>query len=359
MTNIPKLLSIVILVLSIKPNLSGQTICAPGVAGADQCAETCIVCDLNGISGTNDGLPGGGIIVCNNLVIHNPKWYGFIAGTEQFALNLLASNCFQGDGLQIALFDDCTSTEPITCNAGTSGGAGLPLTLQTTQLTPGQLYFLMIDGFNSDVCDYVIQLLDGTTACDDVLTICDSTSCLTICDSTFCDAGLHTAECPNDSMYTFWLFRAQPHAEIVGGGSISCNNPQTAVFAANPQGNVLWLGPNGEYLSYSQLYNPIIPGIYTLRVSQGACVSEDKILIKNHLQKPSLTATGGMLNPNTGTLQLKGNSIYAGVSYFWTGPNGFSSSLKNPIVSQTGFYTLTVTILDTGCSNSKTVEVTN
>ncbi|MEL6989837.1 MAG: hypothetical protein AAGK97_18660, partial [Bacteroidota bacterium] len=43
-------------------------------------------------------------------------------------------------------------------------------------------------------------------------------------------------------------------------------------------------------------------------------------------------------------------------SYLWTGPNNFSSSLQNPIVSDAGMYILTVTDAD-GCTSSLTYEV--
>jgi hypothetical protein len=89
------------------------------------------------------------------------------------------------------------------------------------------------------------------------------------------------------------------------------------------------------------------------------CAAEAKILIKQNNNPPPVTAMGGILDANHPTVQLKGNSIISGVTYHWTGPNGFASNLKKPIVSVPGIYTLTVTYPPTGCSNMVTVEVSD
>jgi hypothetical protein len=102
------------------------------------------------------------------------------------------------------------------------------------------------------------------------------------------------------------------------------------------------------------------PGFYTLEVKSNfssTCSGLDKILIKQNNYPPPVTASGGVLDANNPTVQLMGNSILSGMIYHWTGPNGFTSSLKKPIVSVPGFYTLTVTNPQTGCSTSITVEV--
>ena len=58
---------------------------------------------------------------------------------------------------------------------------------------------------------------------------------------------------------------------------------------------------------------------------------------------------------NTSVL-LRGNSTTAGVTYSWTGPNGFTSTSQNPTVSAPGIYTLVVTS-PAGCTGTATVTV--
>jgi PKD repeat protein len=57
------------------------------------------------------------------------------------------------------------------------------------------------------------------------------------------------------------------------------------------------------------------------------------------------------------TLTLMGNSNQPDAGYSWTGPDGFSSDLQNPVISASGGYTLTVTAPD-GCTATANVAVT-
>ncbi len=63
------------------------------------------------------------------------------------------------------------------------------------------------------------------------------------------------------------------------------------------------------------------------------------------------------------TLRLFGNSTSSSVNYSWTGPNGFTSTLQNPIIPNTssvnaGNYILAAT-LTTGCATVTDTEVVN
>ena len=100
-------------------------------------------------------------IVCGQITIHNDQWFGFIASGEPFDMVLFASNCALGDGLQIALMENCSGGDALACAAGTSGGASLPLQLYYTTLVPGKRYYLLVDGFTSDFCDYQIIVNSG------------------------------------------------------------------------------------------------------------------------------------------------------------------------------------------------------
>lgn len=73
---------------------------------------------------------------------------------------------------------------------------------------------------------------------------------------------------------------------------------------------------------------------------------------------PTLTAlasASSTLTCTNTTVALTGSSNTAGVSYSWTGPNNFTSTTQNPVVSTTGIYTLTVTL--GGCSATDTALV--
>jgi len=72
---------------------------------------------------------------------------------------------------------------------------------------------------------------------------------------------------------------------------------------------------------------------------------------------PDITATGGVLACQS-AVTLNVSSSISGVTYNWTGPNGFTSTSKNPTVSALGTYTATVTTPG-GCTASQAVQVTS
>jgi hypothetical protein len=57
------------------------------------------------------------------------------------------------------------------------------------------------------------------------------------------------------------------------------------------------------------------------------------------------------------SVALSGSSTTSGVTYSWSGPNGFTSASQNPSVTTPGDYILTVTNPVTGCTGKDTVTV--
>ncbi|MEZ4920886.1 MAG: hypothetical protein R2792_17425 [Saprospiraceae bacterium] len=135
----------------------------PPPPGANSCPQTCVYCDFDGYMGANNGSPSGGDVVCGAISLHNDQWFGFIAGTTDITIDILNSNCQTGDGLQAAFFADCDD-DAIVCNPGFGGGGGTTLTLSYSGFVPGQTYYLMIDGYIGDVCDYEIDVTNGSVS---------------------------------------------------------------------------------------------------------------------------------------------------------------------------------------------------
>jgi CHU_C Type IX secretion signal domain/PKD-like domain/SprB repeat len=123
---------------------------------SDLCPATCIYCDFNGISSTSTGYtaqtpPGW----CGS--IENEQWLGFIANCNTVTFIATATNCTNGNGLQIGVYTSCSGS-PVSCNGGTSGGALIPVPT-TAQTIPGQNYFLCVDGWAGDQCDFTITVV--------------------------------------------------------------------------------------------------------------------------------------------------------------------------------------------------------
>ncbi|MCB0529403.1 MAG: hypothetical protein KDC65_13050, partial [Saprospiraceae bacterium] len=89
--------------------------------------------------------------------IENEQWLGFIAGAPAATFTATSSNCDIGNGVQIALYSDCNSG-PLGCNGGAAGGAANPVSI-TVSLTPGVNYYLLIDGYAGDQCDFSINVV--------------------------------------------------------------------------------------------------------------------------------------------------------------------------------------------------------
>jgi hypothetical protein len=129
-----------------------------------------------------------------------------------------------------------------------------------------------------------------------------------------------------------------------------------------PGATFSWVGPKG-FSSNQQ--NPVVlnvndsnAGIYSVTASTTACGTSSAA-------NTTLTINSLPAAPNVGNnspvcegqnLELTASSI-AGATYFWTGPNGYSSNLQNPVVSNMtkikgGSYSVYVTVV--GCGTSGT-----
>jgi len=121
-----------------------------------------------------------------------------------------------------------------------------------------------------------------------------------------------------------------------------------------------WTGPS--FSSNSQ--NPTIAsatpsnsGVYTVSVTNASgCVNSSTTnVVVNPLPNPVVGSNSPVCLNNNISLTATG-----GTGYSWSGPNGFTSLLQNPTVTNAstlnaGVYTVTVTAL--GCSNTGTVNV--
>ncbi len=118
-----------------------------------------------------------------------------------------------------------------------------------------------------------------------------------------------------------------------------------------------WTGPNGFT---SDIAEPTVTevGTYTLTVSaDNGCSSTTSVMVVGDFEEPNITVMGGTISCSSTQIQITGNSTTANVNYAWTGPNGFTSNLQNPSVTEVGTYTLTVSSQN-GCTSSADAIVT-
>jgi hypothetical protein len=129
--------------------------CPAGSQPAVLCDLACINCNFNGYAGSTEGFPAAPAVdFCGT--VENAQWLGFIAGESQATFTVTPSNCSAGDGVQVALYGDCTAP-PLACEKGEEGGGLLPVSISAT-LNPGSNYFLLVDGYAGDQCDFTISV---------------------------------------------------------------------------------------------------------------------------------------------------------------------------------------------------------
>ncbi|MCB0842524.1 MAG: T9SS type A sorting domain-containing protein, partial [Bacteroidetes bacterium] len=138
---------------------------------------------------------------------------------------------------------------------------------------------------------------------------------------------------------------------------LDCNNTTLTLDGSNSSPGIYhWSGPNGFS---SNLISPIVSdsGLYTLSVTgTNGCIGTDVVSVSGNFDIPSVNAgPNQIIDCNNPTVTLDGSNSDPG-AYYWSGPNGFSSNLVNPIVSDSGLYTLSVTGTN-GCTGTAQVSV--
>lgn len=133
------------------------------------CEDACIICDIDGFEGRHEGFtPGTGPPDFCTIVQHNIRWIGFIAGSVDLEINLAVSNCVQGPGLEIGIYEgiNCENYQQVSqCwGAQTAVAEGTSKNFSNTvPLVIGQYYYLVMDGAFGDNCDWQFTVISGST----------------------------------------------------------------------------------------------------------------------------------------------------------------------------------------------------
>ncbi len=152
-------------------------------------------------------------------------------------------------------------------------------------------------------------------------------------------------------------FDSSPNAEATGG-TLSCTAGNVLIEGSSSTAGVSysWTGPGG-FTSNDQ--NPSVEsiGTYTLTVSTvNGCTATATAVVEADTDVPDASATGGIINCSITSTTIMGESATAGVTFTWSGPDGFSSTMQNPQVNNAGIYSLLVTASN-GCTSIATAEV--
>ena len=139
------------------------------------------------------------------------------------------------------------------------------------------------------------------------------------------------------------------------GGAITCTN-QTVILNANGNGDFLWTGPNG-FTSTSQFPMVSVAGTYTVTITAAnGCTNSATTTVSNEANAPEFVADGGDLPCEGGFVVMTLFTDASNPTFSWSGPDGFTSTEQEPVVTAPGIYNVVVTTAN-GCSSTANVWV--
>jgi hypothetical protein len=144
--------------------------------------------------------------------------------------------------------------------------------------------------------------------------------------------------------------------------TLTCSSPNASLTASSQTAGVTytWTGPN-SFTASGPTTNVGAAGTYVLTAmdpTNGCTTSTPSTVVQNFTAPADVTAINlGPLTCASPSVNLVGHSSTAGVTYSWTGPNGFTANTATAPVSTAGTYVLTVSNPDNGCTAIATTIV--
>jgi len=159
----------IFLFLLFSSSLLAQDCPPPGFPEpGNTCPEAPILCpDLDGYCATinNINVPQPFPCCSGAWILNNDEWFAFFAGTTTITIEIVPQNCTDGDqmGLQGGIYDACPMNGG--CNAMDVQCSCIedPFILTSNNYVVGEVYWIVLDGCNGNVCDYTINVLEGST----------------------------------------------------------------------------------------------------------------------------------------------------------------------------------------------------
>ncbi|MBU1719595.1 MAG: T9SS type A sorting domain-containing protein [Bacteroidetes bacterium] len=157
---------------------------------SDNCADAPTICDMSGYCGNTSSsytpdTPGNMCQACGLFggSLENNSWLKFVPDNDMAIFTIFVPSCTDNTGIQFGVYSStgCDNFVLMTDASWTSSSApispGSTSTIFVTGLTPGQVYYIMIDGNAGDDCDYIIQAVSGLTPDFDLNLGADTTLC--------------------------------------------------------------------------------------------------------------------------------------------------------------------------------------
>jgi gliding motility-associated-like protein len=279
--------------------LSNVTACLNSTPAADACVNAPLICNLNGYCGNtsgqytadNTGLQNQGF--CGS--IENNSWLSFIASSSSAQFEFISAGCQStSSGIQALIYasTNCSNFSQVS-NCVSQGSSSGSFTITTnTPLVIGTKYYIMVDGYGGNVCNYSVTAQSGVATNPQI-----TANPTQICPGSVTQLG-----------------------SSIASSSYSWTSSDGAIL------------PNTATISVS----PTLTTTYTLEVGPSGCsptggTAVQTITVTNTLPPPTVSAPNGCAG-NAITL----SSLTNGGIYSWSGPNSFTSTVQNPIINNFG-----------------------
>jgi gliding motility-associated-like protein len=330
-------------------NGNTQPPCGTNPPAGEDCANATPICELNGYCGNTYsyapdawgtleepfgcgflGLgpcPGTGLLNVFCGSVENDSYLKFVASATSISFDVWVTSSVYGDGIQLIVFST-PSCGNNTVNAPYCQqilpGAGAT-NVSVSGLIVGNTYYIMIDGFAGDLCDYVIGANTGIAIPVDVTPL----------TSTICNGdNVNLTASGGNGTYTW---NASADLNITSGASVVATPPGVGTYT---------------YTVNSATGNPLCPSstlaVATIIVNNCGCAV-------NATNSGDICVGGGLIDLFT--------SNVANATYSWTGPGGFTSTSQNPTgitppaIAGSYNYIVTTTVLGVPCSSTTTLVV--
>jgi len=157
--------------------------CGANPIASDFCATATPINSLSGYCGNTSAsytVDAPGTLAANFCggSIENNSWLSFVADSVAIELMVFPSNCVANNGVQLSVFEtnDCFNFTEIACwDPFYNDAVGV---WNSSGYTVGNTYYLMIDGWGGDVCDYMLSASFGVVTPLPIDLISLNSSCL-------------------------------------------------------------------------------------------------------------------------------------------------------------------------------------
>ena len=226
--------------------------------------------------------------------------------------------------------------------------------------------YVSTDTFVVHDINTTVALGNDTTICAGAALTLGSSAAYAYAPVTYTwNTGATTATIPATGTGNYWLSVSEMGCPAASDTIHVTVNPLPPVHLGNDTaicaGNTVTLQSSDVYTapayhwstgSTASSINVTATGSYSLAVTDGTCTGADTIAVTVNAAPAQPTYTVVLPLCSGTTLNLAAADATAGVSWQWTGPNGFSSAVQNPAIPNitmagNGIYTVTAALA--GC----------